>query len=113
MASLGTMTILDGWRLEASIGPGSYEQYLVTFAGGAAADDYTVGGQTIAVPTEIKGAQFVCMQVLAVSALTRTWVWDGSQSEPELIALEAFGDEEAATTDVDGDTVTAIITVKR
>ena len=107
------MTILDGWRLEAAIGPGSYEQYLVTFAGSAASDDYETGGQTISVPTEIKGAQFVCMQVLAVSALTRTWVWDGSQSAPELIAQDSFATEEAATTDVDGDTVTAIITVKR
>lgn len=113
MGAVSSFTILDAWRLEAHTGPGSYEQYLVTLLGGSAVTDYATGGQTVALPTKIKGAQFVSAQVLAVSALTRTWVWNGSQSAPKLIAQDAFATQEGAATTVNADTITAIITVKR
>lgn len=113
MGAVSSFTILDAWRTPAITGPGTYEHYLCTFLGGSAATDYATNGQTISLPTEIKGAQFVSAEVIAVSALTRRWEWDGSQSAPKLVARDAFATEEGNATTVNTDTITAVITAKR
>lgn len=113
MGATGTPTILDGWRLAAAIGPGSYEQYLISFAGGSGATDYATNGQPFTMPTDIKGVQFVALEVQHRTPFTRNWFWNASQSAPKLVALDAFATEEGNGTTVNTDTLTALLTVKR
>lgn len=115
MGALGTPTILDSWRDRAATGPGTYETYLVTMAGGSASSDYATGGQTFSLTdvADYRGAQFVSLEVIAVSAITRRWEWDGSQSAPKLVARDAFATEEGNTTTVNTDTLTCLLRVKR
>jgi len=113
MGATGTPTILSGTRLECTIGPGTMEEYLITFAGGSGATDYATNGQPFTMPSKVKGTEFDSLQVLSRSPFTRAWQWNGSRSAPTLVALDAFATEEGAGTTVNTDTLTCLLRVRR
>lgn len=113
MGAVSSITILDGWRVRSAIGPGTYEEYLITCAPGSASTDYATNGQPFSLTSDFAGAEFVSLNVLASTPQTRVWKWNGSQSAPKLMAHDAFATEEGNGTTVNTDTLTCLLRVKR
>lgn len=113
MGNISSITVIDGWRDASHVGPGTYETYLITCAGGSATTDYATGGQPFSLPSDCAGAQFVSLEVISRTPLTRQWSWNGSQSAPKLMAEDAFATQEGNGTTVNSDTLTCLLRVKR
>lgn len=69
--------------------------------------NYATGGVALTMPTDIKGQQLVCLDLITRHDGTRIWEWDGSTSAPKLKAYDAFATEEGAATVVSSVTLYA------
>jgi len=114
MGATADPTLLGpGTRSRQINGPGTVEEYLISFAPGSASTDYATNGQTFTMPSKVKGVEFDSLVVISSTPATRTWRWDGSRTAPKLVAYDAFATEEGNATTVNTDTLTCLLRVRR